>query len=223
MVTKGGTNSYHGTGHFTFLDDSLNALPYGASSDSVGSWYQRFFGGTLGGPIIKDRLFFFGGFEGLRERRATTGGQGISSGASTVVVETEAFKNWVTSTRPNSVAANILQQAPPFRYATQDLVDVNNDGINDIGRVVLDRPTSRTGYQFNGRVDYLRGYIGQVGRAFAEGADVRGYYLWSFMDNFEWALGFSQRFGIGLFSRFEEKNYSPEQQDRAEHNCRDTN
>ena len=46
------------------------------------------------------------------------------------------------------------------------------------------------------RVDYLRGYIGQVGRALAEGADVRGYYLWSFMDNFEWAFGFSQRFGI---------------------------
>ena len=71
-----------------------------------------------------------------------------------MVVETEAFKNWVTSTRPNSVAAKILQQFPPFRYATQDLVDVNNDGINDIGRVVLDRPSSRTGYQFNGRVDY---------------------------------------------------------------------
>jgi beta-glucosidase len=46
------------------------------------------------------------------------------------------------------------------------------------------------------RVDYLRGYIGQVGRALAEGADVRGYYLWSLMDNFEWAFGFSQRFGI---------------------------
>jgi beta-glucosidase len=46
------------------------------------------------------------------------------------------------------------------------------------------------------RVDYLRGYIGQVGRALDEGADVRGYYLWSLMDNFEWAFGFSQRFGI---------------------------
>jgi beta-glucosidase len=46
------------------------------------------------------------------------------------------------------------------------------------------------------RVDYLRGYIGQVGRALDEGADMRGYYLWSFIDNFEWAFGFSQRFGI---------------------------
>jgi Carboxypeptidase regulatory-like domain len=154
MVSKGGTNAYHGTGHFTFLNDAFNALPYGANRDSVGSWYQRFFGGTVGGPIVKDRLFFFGGFEGLRERRATTGGQGISSGASTAVVETEAFKNWVVGTRPNSVAAQILQQYPPFRYATDDLVDVNDDGIPDLGTVVLDRPSNRTGYQYNARIDY---------------------------------------------------------------------
>jgi beta-glucosidase len=46
------------------------------------------------------------------------------------------------------------------------------------------------------RVEYLKGYVGQVGRALAEGADVRGYYLWSLIDNFEWAFGNSQRFGI---------------------------
>ncbi len=46
------------------------------------------------------------------------------------------------------------------------------------------------------RVDFYHGYIGQVGRALAEGADVRGYYAWTLIDNFEWAMGFSQRFGI---------------------------
>ncbi len=46
------------------------------------------------------------------------------------------------------------------------------------------------------RIDYYRGYLGQVGRAIAEGADVRGYYAWSLMDNFEWTFGFSQRFGL---------------------------
>lgn len=148
MVTKGGTNMLHGTGHYTFLDDAFNALPYGASKDSVGSWYQRYFGGTVGGAIIKDRLFFFGAYDGLREKRAAAGGNAV-------VVETEAFKNWVTNTRPNSIAAKMLAVAPPFRYATNDLVDVNGDGIMDIGTVVMDRPSSRTGDQYNGRIDYV--------------------------------------------------------------------
>ena len=46
------------------------------------------------------------------------------------------------------------------------------------------------------RIDFYKGYIGQVGRAMDEGADVRGYYAWTLIDNFEWAMGYSQRFGI---------------------------
>ena len=46
------------------------------------------------------------------------------------------------------------------------------------------------------RVSFYDGYIGQVGRAIEEGADVRGYYAWSLMDNFEWTFGMSQRFGL---------------------------
>jgi beta-glucosidase len=46
------------------------------------------------------------------------------------------------------------------------------------------------------RIDYLRSHVAAVHEAIAAGADVRGYYLWSFMDNFEWAWGYSQRFGI---------------------------
>src|SRR6266508_3770266 len=46
------------------------------------------------------------------------------------------------------------------------------------------------------RIDFYKGYIGQVGRAIAEGTDVRGYYAWTLIDNFEWAMGYSQRFGL---------------------------
>jgi len=46
------------------------------------------------------------------------------------------------------------------------------------------------------RIDFYKGYIGQAGRALAEGADVRGYYAWTLVDNFEWAMGYSQRFGL---------------------------
>ncbi len=46
------------------------------------------------------------------------------------------------------------------------------------------------------RVDYLRDHIDAVGQARKAGADVRGYFAWSLLDNYEWAYGYSKRFGI---------------------------
>ena len=46
------------------------------------------------------------------------------------------------------------------------------------------------------RVDYLAGHIGQLARAIDDGCDVRGYFAWSLLDNFEWAVGYTQRFGV---------------------------
>ena len=48
----------------------------------------------------------------------------------------------------------------------------------------------------SGRVMYLRNYLVELKRAIAEGAPVKGYFLWSLLDNFEWADGYSKRFGI---------------------------
>jgi beta-glucosidase len=46
------------------------------------------------------------------------------------------------------------------------------------------------------RISFLKRYIGEVGKAIGAGADVRGYFTWTSTDNFEWAEGFTQRFGI---------------------------
>jgi beta-glucosidase len=46
------------------------------------------------------------------------------------------------------------------------------------------------------RVMFLRNYLTQLQRATSEGVPIRGYFLWSLMDNFEWIFGFEQRFGL---------------------------
>lgn len=46
------------------------------------------------------------------------------------------------------------------------------------------------------RVTYFDTYLSQVRRAMKAGADVRGYFAWSLLDNFEWADGFNMRFGL---------------------------
>jgi len=47
-----------------------------------------------------------------------------------------------------------------------------------------------------GRIAYLREHLAATGAAIAEGVDVRGYFCWSLLDNFEWARGYAARFGL---------------------------
>jgi beta-glucosidase len=46
------------------------------------------------------------------------------------------------------------------------------------------------------RISYLAGHIEAVHTALQEGVDIRGYFVWSLLDNFEWARGYDKRFGI---------------------------
>jgi beta-glucosidase len=46
------------------------------------------------------------------------------------------------------------------------------------------------------RVEYLDGHLRAAHRAIRDGADLRGYFVWSLLDNFEWAFGYSKRFGL---------------------------
>lgn len=45
------------------------------------------------------------------------------------------------------------------------------------------------------RIAYLHGHLAAVHSAIESGVDVRGYFLWSLLDNFEWGYGYSKRFG----------------------------
>ena len=58
------------------------------------------------------------------------------------------------------------------------------------------------------RVDYYRKHLAAVRAAIAAGVDVRGYFAWSLLDNFEWSLGYSKRFGI-VHVDFESQRRTP--------------
>ena len=65
-VTKSGTNEFHGDLFEFVRNDLFNARSYYAMKHSTLKRNQ--FGGTLGGPIVKNRLFFFGGYQGTTTR-----------------------------------------------------------------------------------------------------------------------------------------------------------
>jgi len=61
----------------------------------------------------------------------------------------------------------------------------------------LGEPADETGFvNDQGRINYLRAHFTAAHQAITKGADLRGYYVWSLMDNFEWAEGFDLRFGL---------------------------
>lgn len=58
------------------------------------------------------------------------------------------------------------------------------------------------------RLEYLRQCLGELHRAISDGVPVRGYFLWSFMDNFEWLDGYARRFGI-CFTDYRSQKRTP--------------
>lgn len=69
--------------------------------------------------------------------------------------------------------------------------------ITENGAAFFDPPTAKKGRVEDPlRVDYLREHIRAVHEAIRQGVDVRGYMVWSLLDNLEWSLGYSKRFGI---------------------------
>lgn len=68
--------------------------------------------------------------------------------------------------------------------------------ITESGCAYNDGPDASGAIRDSRRVAYHREYLAALARSIADGADVRGYHAWTLMDNFEWAEGFSQRFGL---------------------------
>ncbi|MBV9074880.1 MAG: TonB-dependent receptor [Acidobacteria bacterium] len=199
-VSKNGTNNLHGSGIILGQDPGLNAFnkfygptpgagakPLTCTSGSntftinasqcperAQNKYRQF-AGSLGGPIVKDHLFAFFSYEGIRSAGSTLN--------RSVPLETPQFEQYVIQNNPKSLAAQIFQ-LPGItpRYSTaQKTVDccsfdgravgtwyqagtaigqaVGNgpDGIPDWGIYDVRVPNSSRGNQYNGRLDFDAG------------------------------------------------------------------
>jgi len=68
---------------------------------------------------------------------------------------------------------------------------ITENGMADIDWISLDGKVHDPQ-----RIDYLNKYLIEIKKSIKDGADVRGYFVWSFMDNFEWSEGYKPRFGL---------------------------
>lgn len=111
MVTKSGTNHFHGDAFWFLENNNLNANSWAnkhvappTTPSPVPSLNRSIFGGTIGGPIIKDRLFFFGDFQGAREH----GSSGEQDSVATAAMRQGILPDGTTATVTNPAAQYIL-------------------------------------------------------------------------------------------------------------------
>ena len=186
VISKNGTNDLHGSGFFKYDSPSLDAYnrwggPAGAPPVRVDNLYRQF-GGSLGGPIVRNKLFWFFSYEGLRQSTTSFAQEWVPA---------PAFLSAVAAARPNSVTAQILQapgisprivqalnvpcpagfapgtcqqvpggldvgsiQGAAGAYTNTNGAGAGLDGIPDIEFAEVSSPSTVSGNQYNGRVDY---------------------------------------------------------------------
>ena len=113
LVTKSGTNAIHGSAWEYLRNSAMDANAYFTNQTGTARPPLHFnqFGGTLGGPIIKDKLFFFGSYQGDRFKTTDV--------PPTILVESSAWRTAVEAGNPNSVAALLYKNFPPTVLGSQ--------------------------------------------------------------------------------------------------------
>jgi beta-glucosidase len=96
------------------------------------------------------------------------------------------FEEWEIA--PEGLYRSLLRVSREYRPACMY--------VTENGTSLPDTPSPDGAVHDPVRTRYLARHTAAVHQAIADGADVRGYFLWSLLDNFEWGFGFSKRFGI---------------------------
>lgn len=170
MVTKSGTNQFHGTGYDYLRNNFFDANKFFSNQQGlpVPVLKRNQFGGTIGGPILKNKLFFFFSYEGQRQTSLNT-----TPGKVTTFTPAEANGDFSQSPGANQVASFLLShpyyQSNPV-LAGQGIMDPA--AIDPVAKAYFATgliPTSPTGFlfpqaaqtdnynEYTGRFDYAIG------------------------------------------------------------------
>lgn len=131
MVTKSGTNQFHGNAFWFLENTNLNAnswankhTPDKASIGPVPALDRSIFGGTLGGPIFHDRVFFFMDYQGARQHNSTTEARSVATAAMR-----QGFVPGLGKTVQITNPAAVYLFAHPELYPLPNTASTNPNGI----------------------------------------------------------------------------------------------
>ncbi|HEU4434174.1 MAG TPA: TonB-dependent receptor, partial [Pyrinomonadaceae bacterium] len=155
VVTRAGTNDFHGSLFHFFGNDATDASDWFANSRGLKQTPRRLnnFGGTIGGPIDRDEIFFFGSYEGLRLRQPMTGITDVPSlfSRTTAVPEIRPFLNAFPLPTGTARADGLAEFASTFA----------NPARHDIGGFRLD--LSGKSSTFTGKYNFADSDAGERG------------------------------------------------------------
>ncbi|HUA91193.1 MAG TPA: carboxypeptidase regulatory-like domain-containing protein [Terracidiphilus sp.] len=145
VVTKQGGSSYHGDLFEFVRTPSLNAQNRFSTASSHDALHRNQFGGTIGGPIIRNKLFGFGGYQGTIIHNV--------SGSNVVNVATQAMLNgnWTACSGKTLVLNPNTYVAPALAY--MKLIPVSTDPC---GKLTFPASNPSNEYQDVGRFDWVR-------------------------------------------------------------------
>ena len=180
---------WHGLSNLLYLEPALHGRYPDIFPDGVPTERMGIEDGDM--DRIRAPMDFIGINLYTRTRVAAQSGGPLNIGAVPVPVEGESsgprtdigWEVW-----PDSLYDMLMRITRDY---DTPVIEVTENGCS-----YSDTPDAQGVIHDSRRREFYQGYLEAVARAISDGADVRGYHAWSLLDNFEWAEGYEQRFGL---------------------------
>jgi hypothetical protein len=170
LTTKSGTNDYHGQLYEYHQTTGWNANPFFFNAQGIARQplHRNTFGATIGGPIKKDKMFFFGSYQGIRVTDAFSGATSAVSvpfgltdnnrdATSLAALASLDDGTTVTATQVDSAALAILKAKMPngqFIVPSQNVTDPTQQSICGCDAIVVGPPSTFNADMANANIDY---------------------------------------------------------------------